>query len=244
MNASFRLRADLALRVLDGVTGMPPAPDRLRFLFGERPLAPLRKGELWVFCGLSAPCEIAVQARGYQPFPMLFAGQKNGRPTENTILLVPAGDYRCSLPCRMLSGTLAGLSAIELAAEISGCRFRAFDADTRVLTLQNSHRAPLDLVRYALVGADAPQYEPFEIIERLSDTEFRTDRVLQGVYRQGDPLARRISGAVFAEGRYLAFAREEIRRGFCAARFTQNGREYFQPLDFSAQEPPLLKGGR
>ena len=225
---------DLAVRLLDTTSGMlVTGADVALFRDGKR-IRHMEKGGhlILIDCGRT-DFTLTVQAPGYETrtCPVCYEHLDKNLPALD-FHLIPGPDYRSTVPFLTLSGPdpdFTSLTAVR--AGESACLIRDFEPRKRILTIFNPHRLELNRVHYALVNPDAETYEPFSIVKRISDHEFKLDHPLEGEFGTHFPIGPLIFGRVGPEG-YCLRVRDSSANARWMVRWEAGGPPQFKTVDF------------
>lgn len=202
---------DLAVRLVDTTTGRVVVGQDITLLYDGKRVGHMDKGGHLILTGRGRKdFTLTVRAPGYDPqvLPIRYEELDPHLP-QLELQLIPSLNYYTPVPCLTLSGSLPGLKALSaVKAGDSACLIREFDPRKRVLTLFNPHKLELDRTHYALVNPDEETFEPFQVVRRLSDQQFKIDRVLETQFGNYFPICPIVFGRVDAEGGYCLRVRD------------------------------------
>lgn len=239
--ATIRHRLDLALRLVDSVTGRVIEESDVRISSRLPGGTPLRKGAgvyLFLNTGREAH-EIEVDVYGYEPQKIMVAYPE---PEEQTpireVYLLPL-DNPARDDILTLRGNLPGIEAIEaVSLTEADCYIKAFDARKRNMTVLNQRNIRFHHIHYGLIDREGAAYEHFEVEEELSTQEIKCRKALEREFQVNQPVARVIFGQAAETGDYIL----KVPNGEYArylVRFKTGGKEYFQKVDFHKTDSRL-----
>ncbi len=235
--AEIRHRLDLAMRLVDSVSGRAIEERDVRFYSRSFEAMPLRKGGgifLFLNTGREAH-EIEVNVYGYEPrkFMLDYPEPEERLPIREVYLLPldnPARDDVLTL-----RGRLPGIKAIEaVSLKEAECYIKAFDARKRSMVVLNQRSSRFHHIHYGLISREGTAYEHFEVEEELSLYEIKCRKALEREFQANQPVARVIFGQVTGQGEYVL----KVPNGANAlylVRFEAEGKEYYQKVDFHAE---------
>lgn len=246
--ATIRHRLDLAVRLIDTTSGNVLGGAGVEFLIGGKAFRPLQKADgNHLFLGIGREdFDLTVRLFGFEEKTLRVSyGELDQSLPRLEAHMIPNRHYQRAGPCFTLEGTLAGLSALD-AVKIGDnpCQIREFDERKRIMTLFNPHHLDLSKLYYAVVDPDEQSYEAFTVEETLTAETLRIDRKLTRPFGTHCPVARRVFGSVGAQGQYLLRVRDDSREAGWMVRYTVDGREYTQIIDFKQQERQKLDPGQ
>ena len=237
---------DLALRLVDTTTGRVVVGQDITLLYDGKRVGHMDKGGHLILTGRGRnDFTLTVRAPGYEPrtVPIRYEALEPHMPYLE-LQLIPSPDYYSPVPCLTLSGNLPTLKALSaVKAGDSACLIREFDPRKRLLTLFNPHKLELDRTHYALVNPDEETFEPFQVLRRLSDRQFKIDRVLETQFGNYFPICPVVFGRVDPDGGYCLRVRDDssqqrwLLRLECGADVVQ-----FKTVDF--RKPDSLTLGQ
>lgn len=231
---------DLALRLTDTTTGRVVVGQDITVLRDGKRVSHMDKGGHVVLVGHGrSDFLLTVKAPGYEPqtLPICYEQQDPHMP-QLELQLIPSADYYSSVPCLTLSGTLPGLRSLcAVRAGDSACLIREFDPRKRLLTLFNPHKLELERTHYALVNPDEGSFEPFQVVRRLSDQQFKIDRVLESQFGNYFPVCPIVFGRVDPDGSYCLRVRDDSTQQRWLTRQEKGAEQIvFQIVDFRKPE--------
>ena len=236
---------DLALRLTDTTTGMQVTGQDITLLRDGKRVGHMDKGGHLVLVGQGrSDFTLTVRAPGYEPreIPVRYEELDPHMPYLE-LQLIPAENYYSAVPCLTLSGSLPGLAALcAVRSGDSACLIREFDPRKRLLTLFNPHRLELGRTHYALVNPDDETFEPFEIVRRVSDQQFKIDRVLETQFGNYFPICPIVFGRVDPGGGYCLRVRDDSSQQRWLVRWqAEGGTPQFKTVDFRKPETLSLE---
>ena len=237
---------DLALRFTDTTTGRVVVGQDITLLRDGKRVGHMDKDGHVVLVGWGrSDFTLTVRAPGFEPqtIPIRYEALDPHLP-QLELQLIPGADYYSPIPCLTLSGTLPGLRALTaVRAGDSACLIREFDPRKRVLTLFNPHKLELARTHYALVNPDEETFEPFQIVRRLSDQQFKIDRVLESQFGNYFPVGPVVFGRVDPGGGYCLRVRDDSsQQRWLTRRQEEPEQIIFQTVDF--RKPETLSLGQ
>ncbi len=232
--AEIRHRLDIALRLIDSVSGRAIEESSVHFSPQKAGETPLRKGGgIYLFLNTGRePHEIGVDVYGYEPRRfMLDYPEPEERLPIREVYLLPLDD-----PTRddilTLRGRLPGIEAIEaVSLTEADCYIKAFDARKKSMVVLNQRSSRFHHIHYGLLNREGDAYEHFEVEEELSLYEIKCRKALEREFQVNQPIARVIFGQTTEQGEYVL----KVPNGEHArylVRFEAGGKEYFQKVDF------------
>ena len=243
MPTQLRHTLDLAVRLLDTTSGMlVTGADVALFRDGKRVRHMEKGGHLILIDTGRTDFTLTVQAPGYElhTSAVYYERLDRGLPALD-LHLIPGPGYRAPVPCLTLSGRCPGITSLTaVRAGESACLIREFEPRKRILTLFNPHRLELDRVHYALVNPDAGTYEPFSIVKRISDHEFKLDHPLEGEFGTYFPVCPLIFGRAGPEDTYCLRVRDSGTSAQWMVRWEAGGPPQFKTVDFRRPETVTL----
>lgn len=232
--ASIRYRLDLALRLLDSVSGRAITENTVQFFSQSPGKNPIPKGGgLYLFLNMEREdFDLEVRVYGYEPrMVRITYPQEEEQLPIREIYLVPL-DNPVREDILTLRGHLPGIEEIEAVSLMdASCCIKEFDAKKKIMTVLNQRNMDFRHVHYGLIDQKRTSYEPFEIAEEISKQSFRCKEKLQREFQINQPIVRIIFGQTTKQGDYvLKVAREEYAHYL--VRFIVDGNEFFQKVDF------------
>lgn len=230
-------RLDLALRLMDSVSGREIEESNVRFSTQSPGEMPLRKrAGLYLFLNAGREArEIGVDVYGYEPQKVTIAclEPEERMPIREAYLLPLDNPARRDI--LTLRGRLPGIEGIEaVSLGEADCYIKAFDARKRTMTVLNQRNIRFHHAHYGLVGREGGAYEHFEVEEELSLQEIKCRKPLERPFQVNQAIARVIFGQVSGQGDYaLKVPGGEYARYL--VRFLVEGKEFFQCVDFHAE---------
>lgn len=240
--ATIRYRLDLALRLLDSVSGRSITENAVQFSSESPGRDPIPKGGgLYLFLNMErVDFDLEVRVYGYEPktVRITYPEQEEQLPIRE-IYLIPL-DHPVREDLLTLRGNLPGIEAIEAVSLMdASCCIKEFDARKRIMTVLNQRNMNFRHVHYGLIDQKRTAFEHFEIEKEISKQEFRCKNKLEREFQINQPITRVIFGQVSRQGDYvLKVAQEEYAQYL--VRFVVNGKEFFQKVDFR-KEGNILK---
>ena len=240
----IRHQLDLVLHLVDTTTGSLLTGVGARFFCGGKPLHFLSKGDghLLLMGRGREDFRLTVELRGYLPRTIDVRYEELSEKMPLIELpMIPDGSAPALVQYVDLEGKLEGLSALDAVwLGDRSCMIRDFNAKKKSLTVFNPYRLLLDRVFYALVNPQEQVYEPLEIEERISDTQFLLKQGLSMEYGSNFPIARRVFGLVREDGSYLLRLADRGGDSRWLVRCVMGEKEWFQAVDAKVpQESPL-----
>lgn len=237
MPAEIRHSLDLVLRLVDTASGRP-VPDRDVVLLRDgEPVHPMVKDAgTFVFLGRGRrDFRLTVRCRGFEEAVREVAyGALDSKLPMLLLHLIPGKGYRAPFPCLGLEGSLPGvtsLAAVRLADR--ACLIREFEPRKKLLTLFNPHKLELDRVFYALLDPDGMTWEPFQLVKRLSDQQFKLDRVLETPFKNYYPITPVVFGMTGPDSLFRLRVRSDGTDARWLLRWESGDGPHFKALDLT-----------
>lgn len=233
---------DLALRLVDSVTGRVIEERNVEFLPQPPGCAPIpRGGGLFLFLNSRREdFDMEVRVYGYEPQRVrIIFPQAEGQIPMSQIYLLPL-DNPVQNHILTLRGTLPGIEAIEAVSLTDvNCFTKEFDARKRIMTVLNQRNVRFHHIHYGLINRERTAYEHFEVIKEISAQEIKCKQRLEQEFYINQPITRVIFGQVTEQGEYvLKVANDDV--ALYIVRFVVDGKVFYQKVDFR-QEGKLLK---
>lgn len=239
--ATIRHRLDLALRLVDSVTGRAIEERNVKISSQLQGESPLRKGAgvfLFLNTGREAH-EIEVDVYGYEPRKIMVSyPDPEERMPIREVYLLPL-DNLAGDDVLALRGKLPGIEMIEaVSLTEADCYIKAFDARKKNMTVLNQRNSRFNHIHYGLIDRENAAYEHFEVEEELSTQAIKCKKALEREFQVNQPIARVIFGQTSETGDYTL----KVPNGKIAqylVRFEVGGKEYFQKVDFHLEDSRL-----
>ena len=233
-HATIHHRLDLALRLVDSVTGRVIEEKNVQFLTrspGKNAIP--RGGGLYLFLNAGREdFDMEVHVYGYesQKIRIIYPEKEEQMPIRE-IYLLPL-DNPVKENVLTLRGKLPGIEEIEaVSLTDANCCIKEFDARKRIMTILNQKNVRFHHIHYGLLNKDRTAYEHFELEKEISLQSIKCKKRLEQEVFINTPIVRVIFGQITEQGDYvLKVANEEIAQYL--VRFVVNGNTYYQKVDF------------
>lgn len=242
-------RLGLALRLIDTTTGFPIQDRAVQLKWDGQPVHPMfRTDGSMIFVNQERrDFRLDIALPGFES-RQLEVSYKDLDP--GTLLLelhmIPSPDYnRSRFPCLGLSGELPGIEALDaVRAGESPCLIREMDPRKKIVTLFNPHKLELNRTWYALVDPDRGVYEPFAVVRRLNDQQYKLNRALEMEFRNYFPICPLVFGGTGPGDRYRLMVQDNAAASRWIVRWVVGGTPHFETLDLRTQSqlPPAVSG--
>lgn len=236
--ATIHYQLDLALRLIDTVTGRVITEKNVQFLglSSEKKAIP-RGGGLYLFLNTGREdFDFEIHVYGYEPqqIRITYPRKEEWLPIREVYLL-PL-DNPILERTLTLRGMLSGIEEIEAVSltDVSCC-IKEFDARKRIMTILNQRNQRFHHIHYGLVNRERTAYEHFELEKELSLQSLKCKRTLEKPSFINQPITRVIFGQVNAQGEYLLKVMKEEQAQYLV-RFVVNGEVFYQMVDFHEEE--------
>ncbi len=235
--ATIRHRLDLALRLLDSVSGGAITENTVRFFSQSPGKEPIPKGGgLYLFLNMERETfDLEVHVYGYEPrmVRITYPEQEEQLPIRE-VYLIPL-DNPVLENVLTLRGSLPGIEEIEAVSLMdASCCIKEFDARKRIMTVLNQKNGNFRHVHYGLINRERTAYEHFEIEKEISKQAFKCRKKLESEFQINQPIARVIFGQTSEQGDYVLKVRKEEYAQYLV-RFVVNGNTFFQKVDFNKE---------
>ena len=227
-------RLDLALRLLDSVTGKIIQERNTRFSMKspEKKAIP-RGGGLYLFLNTGREdFELEIHVYGYESkkVKITYPAQEENMPIRDVYLL-PL-DNPVLENVLTLRGNLPGIEEIEaVSLTDANCCIKEFDARKRIMTILNQKNIRFHHTHYGLINRERTAYEHFELEKEISLQSIKCKKKLEQEYFINQPITRVIFGQTNEQGDYiLKVAQDEIAQYL--VRFVVDGNTFYQKVDF------------
>lgn len=225
---------DLALRLLDSVTGKVIGERNVRF-FMDPPekKAISRGGGLYLFLNTGREdFELEIHVYGYESkkVRITYPVQEENLPIRDVYLL-PL-DNPVLENVLTLRGNLPGIEEIEaVSLTDANCCIKEFDARKRIMTILNQKNIRFHFTHYGLINRERTAYEHFELEKEISLQSIKCKKKLEQEYHINQPITRVIFGQTNEQGDYvLKVSKDEIAQYL--VRFVVDGNTFYQKVDF------------
>ncbi|MCL2035976.1 MAG: hypothetical protein FWG83_01135 [Oscillospiraceae bacterium] len=245
--STISYRLDLALRLIDTITGMTISRDIKVKVNGADFFPKIDNDANMVFIK-AAECDketgqrldftVEVSAKGYESktVDVKYDELDENLPYIETHML-PDEKYLPQFPCHTLQGKLSGISEID-AVKISAspCLIKGYESRKLLLTVFNPYKLRLDSVYYAAVNAEEESYQPFIIEKSVSDTVIKVKTGFES-----PPENCTVSARVIGKAEKNSYTLR-VRKGVSdkskpekwIVRFVTKKGEFFQTVDFNS----------
>lgn len=227
-------RLDLALRLLDSVTGKPIEQRDIRF-FTQSPgkKAIPRGGGVYLFlnCGRE-DFDLEIHVYGYESrkVRITYPEQEEYLPVRD-VYLIPL-DNPVLENVLTLRGNLPGIEEIEaVSLTDANCCIKEFDARKRIMTILNQKNIRFHHTHYGLLNRERTAYEHFELEKEISLQAIKCKKRLEQEYHINQPVVRVIFGQTNEKGDYVLKVRNDEIAQYLV-RFVVNGNTFYQKVDF------------
>lgn len=240
--AIIRHRLDLALRLMDSVTGRVIEERNVRF-FTQSPekKAIPRGGGVYLFlnCGRE-DFEMEIYVYGYESrkVKITYPAQEEALPVRDVYLL-PL-DNPVLENVLTLRGNLPGIEEIEaVSLTDANCCIKEFDAGKRIMSILNPRNIRFNHTHYGLLNKERTAYEHIELEKVISLYSVKCRKRLEQEYHINQPIVRVIFGQTNEQGDYVLKVRKDETAQYLV-RFVVDGNVFYQKADFR-QEGILLE---
>ena len=229
-------RLDLVIRLIDTTNGYEVEEGDVRFWKNKEVVRPISRGSgNYIFLnGEREDCELEIKVYGYDKSAVSIRYEELDKliPTKE-VYLIPSENTQRGQPVITFSGTLPGLESIQaVSLRSTGLSINSFDERRRVMTLFKAYRMNLDDIHYGLIHMDSKSFEPFVVLEELSEVSVKVKEPLQESFSTNSPIGRIIFGYVGKEGNYCIRVRDDSDYLQYAVRYVVDGGVRFKELDF------------
>ena len=236
-------RLDLAIRLVNTVTGKVIEESDTRFLTSTPGLKAIPKGGgLYLFLNMEKrDCDMEVLVYGFesQKINICFSEleKEKGLPIREVYLIPLDNPIKDSI--LTLRGNISGIEGIEAVSLMDvNCCIKEFDARKKIMTVLNQRNRRFHHIHYGLINRERSAFEHFEVEKELSIQQIKCKKALENPYTINQPLVRIVFGQTNEHGDYvLKVAKEEITQYL--VRYVVNGKEYFQKVDFGEEKIAL-----
>ncbi len=242
-------RLGLALRLIDTTTGFPVQDREIRLTWDGAPVRPMfRTDGSMIFVNQERKnFRLGIVLPGFvsRELEVRYETLDPGTPLLE-LHMIPGPDYnRSRYPCLGLEGELPGIETIDaVRAGESPCLIREQDPRKKIITLFNPHRLELSRTWYALVDPDQGIYEPFSVVRRINDQQYKLDRALEMEFRNYFPICPLVFGGTGPGERYRLMVRDDATASRWIVRWVAGGVPHFQTMDLRTQSqlPATVSG--
>ena len=232
--ATIHHRLDLALRLVDSVTGKVIEERSVRFLTQSPEKTAIPRGAglyLFLNCGRE-DFEMEVHVYGYEPqkIEISYPKEEEQLPIREVYLLPLDNPVKENV--LTLRGRLPGIEEIEaVSLTDANCCIKEFDARKRIMTVLNQKNIRFHHTHYGLLNRERTAYEHFEVEKEISAQAIKCKRKLEREFFINQPVVRVIFGQTAAQGDYVLKVKNEEMAQYLV-RFVVDGKEFFQRVDF------------
>lgn len=234
MEARIHHRLDLALRLVDSVTGKVIEERNTRFSTespGKKAIP--RGGGLYLFLNAGREdFDMEIHVYGYesQKVRITYPDQEEHLPIREVYLLPLDNPVKENV--LTLRGNLPGIEEIEaVSLTDTNCCIKEFDARKRIMTVLNQKNIRFHHIHYGLVNRERTAYEHFELEKEISLQSIKCKKKLERDFFINQPIVRVIFGQTTEQGDYVLKVRNEEVAQYLV-RFVVNGTEFYQKVDF------------
>jgi len=231
-------RLDLAIRLLDSVSGKAVTSRDVRFVTqspGKNAVS--RGGGLYLFLNTEREdfeMEIHVYGYEYKKIRISYPKDIEEPMPIREVYLLPL-DNPVIKNVLSLRGNLQGIEEIEAVSLTDvNCCIKEFDARKRIMTVLNQRNIKFHNVHYGLINRQKTSYEHFEVEKEISQVSFKTKKKLEKEFFINQPITRVIFGQVTEQGDYVLKVTNDQTAQYLV-RFVVNGEEFYQKVDFHAE---------
>ena len=241
IQATIRHRLDLALRLIDTVTGRIISQKNVRFVSQspEKKAIP-GGGGLYLFLNTGREdFDLEVLVYGYEPktIRITYPLTEEWMPIRE-VYLIPM-DNPIAEQTLTLRGNLSGIEEIEAVSLTDvNCYLKEFDAKKRIITVLNQNNKRSHHIHYGLLNKERTAYEHFEVAEEISLHNIRCKENLERPFFINQPIVRVIFGQTNQQGDYILKVQNEENQQYLV-RFVVNGETFYQRVDFREEAPQL-----
>ncbi len=240
--ATIHHHLDLALRMLDSVTGRVIEERDVTFLPQSPGSVPIPRGAgMYLFVNSGREdFDMEVRVYGYEPqrVRITFPPVEKQMPICQIYLLPLDNPVRNHI--LTLRGNLPGIEAMEAVSLMdANCCIKEFDARKRIMTVLNQRNVRFHHVHYGLINRERTAYEHFEVEKEISTQEIKCKQKLEQEFQINQPITRVIFGQTTEQGDYvLKVANDEIAQYL--VRFMVDGKVFYQRVDFHQEGNRLI----
>lgn len=239
--ATIHHRLDLALRLIDTVTGRVIPERDVRFLsYPPDKKAIPKGGGLYLFLNTGREdFDLEVLVYGYEPktIRITYPLKEEWMPIREVYLL-PI-DNPVTEHVLTLRGNLSGIEEIEAVSLTDmSCCIKEFDARKRIITILNQRNKRFHHIHYGLLNRECTAYEHFELEKEISLQSIKCKKKLEQPFFINQPIVRVVFGQTNEQGDYILKVQNEEQPQYLV-RFVVNGETFYQRVDFR-EEAPLL----
>lgn len=230
----IQYRLDLALRLIDTVTGRVIPERDVRFISQPPDKKPIPKGDgLYLFLNTGREdFDLEVYVYGYEPkkIRITYPLKEEWLPIREVYLL-PI-DNPVLEQTLTLRGNLSGIEEIEAVSltDVSCC-IKEFDARKRIMSILNQKNKRFHHIHYGLLNRERTAYEHFELEKEISLHSLKCKRKLEKPFFINQPIGRVIFGQTDAQGGYVLKVQNEEQPQYLV-RFVVDGETFYQRVDF------------
>lgn len=239
-------RLDLAVRLMNAVTGSPVTDGGTMFLRDGRSLRLKRtNGEEWT--GVDTGREnfvLGVNVRGFEKtsVPVRYELLDQNLPLLE-IPLIPEQTEWNKPSYLTLEGSLESIEELQAVPLKGGDLYAvSYEENDRMISLYNPHKKILRLSTYAVVNQKSREFELITVLKAAPDGRYQLARGLEKSLDGRSPFVRPVYGMVTYEGQYLIRIPRYKDETEWILRYVADGREYFQTTDL--KEPVSLTVNR
>lgn len=229
-------KLDLVIRLIDTTNGYEVEERDVRFWKNKEEVRPIPRGSgNYIFLNDGREnCDLEVKVYGYDKSAVSIRYEEldNQIPMKE-VYLIPSENTRKGQPVITFSGKLPGLESIQAVnLRSTGLCINGFDERRRIMTLFKAYRMNLDSIYYGLVHPDSKTFEPFVVMEEISEASVKVKEPLQEPFTTNSPIGRIIFGQVGKEGDYCIRVRDDSDQLQYVVRYVVDGETRFKELDF------------
>lgn len=232
--ATIHHRLDLALRLVDSVTGKVIEEKSTRFFTQSPEKKAIPRGAgLYLFLNSGREdFDMEIHVYGYesQKIRITYPEQAESLPIREVYLLPLDNPVKENI--LTLRGNLPGIEEIEaVSLTDTNCCIKEFDARKRIMTVLNQKNIRFHHTHYGLVNRERTAYEHFELEKEISLQSIKCKKKLEREFFINQPIVRVIFGQTGEQGDYVLKVANEERAQYLV-RFVVNGNTFYQKVDF------------
>ena len=241
-SSTIHYRLDLALRLINAVTGKVINERRVMIKTQSPGVKPIQRGEgLYLFLNIDGEViDLDIDVYGYdrRKVNIILENKQGQMPIKEVYLLPLENPIRDDV--LTLRGNLEGIEEIEaVSLTDTNCCTKEFDTRKKIITVLNQRNIRFHHIHYGLINREKTAYEHFELEKEISLQEMKCKKRLEKEVGINQPIVRVIFGQVNGKGDYvLKVPNDEVAQYL--VRFVAGGQEYYQKVDFH-EENNFLK---
>lgn len=233
-HATIHHKLDLALRLINTVTGRVVEDRSVQFITGQTGIKAIPKqGGMYLFLNVgSEDFEADIHVYGYesQKVQIRLSELQGNMPIREVYLLPIESPIREDV--LTLRGKLSGIEEIEaVSLSDTNCCIKEFDAGKRIMSVLNQRNVRFHHTHYGLVNRERTEYEHFEVEKEISPQEIKCKKRLEKEFYINQPIARVIFGQINNREEYLLRVANDENTKYLV-RYVVEKRTFYQTVDF------------